>query len=71
MPEALNPKGLTGAGSDRGIGGTTGDGIKACIRTGAKFDEIHGAMNIIRRDRTTDRADIAMHGSSRIVPFSN
>jgi len=49
MLEAMNPENVASSGSNQGIAGTTGDGIKACIWAGAKFDETHGAMNLFDR----------------------
>lgn len=44
MMEALQPENLAIVGQNSSIPGATGDGIKACIWAGAKFDDTHSMM---------------------------
>ena len=44
MMEALQPQNLAIVGRNGSIPGATGDGIKACIWVGAKFDDTHSMM---------------------------
>ena len=44
MMEALQPENLAIVGRNGSIPGATGDGIKACIWAGAKFDDTHSMM---------------------------
>ena len=44
MMEALQPENLAIVGRNGSIPGATGDGIKACIWVGAKFDDTHSMM---------------------------
>ncbi|TWH57235.1 secreted protein [Desulfitobacterium sp. LBE] len=44
MLEALQPENLALLGRNEAIPGTTGDGIRACLWAGAKFDDTHSMM---------------------------
>ena len=54
MMEALQPQNLAIVGRNGSIPGATGDGIKACIWVGAKFDDTHSMMIF---DRTALKPD--------------
>lgn len=44
MVEGLQPQSLKISGDNQAIPGTTGDGIRACLWAGAKFDDTHSMM---------------------------
>jgi hypothetical protein len=54
MLNALQPDTVHNMGSNSAIPGTDGDGIKACVWAGARFDDIHTSMLF---DRTALRPD--------------
>ena len=62
MLEALQPENLAIVGLNGSIPGATGDGIKACIWAGGKFDETHSMMMFdraaLKPDAVPGRAQI-------------
>ncbi len=62
MLEALQPENLAIVGLNGSIPGATGDGIKACIWAGGKFDETHSMMMF---DRAALKSD-AVPGRAQI-----
>ena len=62
MLEALQPENLAIVGLNGSIPGATGDGIKACIWAGGKFDETHSMMMFdraaLKLDAVPGRAQI-------------
>ncbi|NCB51187.1 MAG: FAD-binding protein [Clostridia bacterium] len=48
MVEVLQPHSFTCSANNQAIPGTTGDGIKACVWAGAKFEDTHSMMTFDR-----------------------
>jgi hypothetical protein len=62
MVECLQPYSFTCSANNQAIPGSTGDGIKACIWAGAKFDDTHSMMTFdriaLKPDQVPGRATI-------------
>lgn len=62
MVEALQPHSLAVSGDNQAIPGCTGDGIKACIWAGARFEDTHSMMifdrTALKPDQVPGRAHI-------------